>query len=81
MSNKEKMLAVIRSLPEGATFDQAIDRLYLLWKVEQGIAQAEAGEVTEHDEFMREILDGEDYDPMDPPGQGRPSRDQEVHSS
>jgi predicted transcriptional regulator len=59
MSRKEKMLAVIQRLPEEATIDEAIDRLYLLWKIERGIEQAEAGEVTEHDDFMKEILDGE----------------------
>ena len=60
MSNKEKILSVIQSLPEEASIDEAIDRLYLLWKVERGIEQADAGQVTDHDEFMRELLDEED---------------------
>lgn len=47
-TNKEKILAVIRSMP-----DEAIDRRYLLWKVERGLEQADAGEVTDHDEFMK----------------------------
>lgn len=47
-TNKEKILAVIRSMP-----DEAIDRLYLLWKVERGLEQADAGEVTDHGEFMK----------------------------
>jgi predicted transcriptional regulator len=60
MSNKEKILSVIQSLPDEASIDEAIDRLYLLWKIERGIEQADAGQVTDHDEFMRELLDGED---------------------
>jgi predicted transcriptional regulator len=60
MSNKEKILSVIQSLPDEASIDEAIDRLYLLWKTERGIEQADAGQVTDHDEFMRELLDGED---------------------
>lgn len=60
MSNKEKILAVIQNLPEEASIDEAIDRLYLLWKIERGLEQADAGEVTDHDEFMKEILNGED---------------------
>ena len=60
MGNKEKILSVIRSLPEEASIDEAMDRLYLLWKVETGIQQADAGDVTDHDEFMREVLDEED---------------------
>ena len=57
MSNKEKILTVIRSLPEEVSIDEAIDRLYLLSKVERGIEQADAGEVTGHEEFMKELLD------------------------
>jgi predicted transcriptional regulator len=60
MSDKEKILAVIRSLPEEASIDEAIDRLYLLWKVERGLEQADEGQVTDHDEFMKELLDGQD---------------------
>ena len=59
MSNKEKILSVIQSLPDEASIDEAVDRLYLLWKIGRGIEQADAGQVTDHDEFMRELLDGE----------------------
>jgi len=57
MSNKEKILTVIRSLPDEVSIDEAIDRLYLLSKVERGLEQADAGEVTDHEEFMKELLD------------------------
>ncbi len=57
MSTKEKILTVIQSLPDEVSIDEAIDRLYLLSKVERGLEQADAGEVTGHEEFMKELLD------------------------
>lgn len=57
MTTKEKILSVIRSLDDDVSIDQAIDRLYLLRKVEIGIRQADAGDVVDHDEFMKELED------------------------
>ncbi len=55
MTTREKVLSVINSLDENATLDEVIDRLYLVRKIELGIAQADAGDVMEHDEFMAEL--------------------------
>jgi hypothetical protein len=56
MSNsKEKALALIRRLDDDVTDDEGIDRLDLLRKIELGLAQADAGDVQEHDEFMAEL--------------------------
>jgi len=55
MTTKEKVLSVINSLDENASLDEVIDRLYLLRKIELGIAQAVAGEVIDHDQFMAEL--------------------------
>jgi hypothetical protein len=55
MTTKEKVVSVANSLDESATLDDAIDRLYLLRKIELGIEQADAGDVIEHDEFMAEL--------------------------
>jgi predicted transcriptional regulator len=55
MTTKEKVLSVINSLDEDAGLDEVIDRLYLLRKIELGIAQADAGDVIEHDEFIAEL--------------------------
>lgn len=59
MTTKERILSVIQSLDDDASIDQAIDRLYLLRKVEIGIQQADAGEVVEHDEFIKQLDDDE----------------------
>lgn len=50
MSTKEQMLKAIRELPNDATVEDAMERLYLLYKVERGIAQAEAGQKVSQEE-------------------------------
>jgi predicted transcriptional regulator len=42
-------------LADDVTLDEVIDRLCLLRKIELGIAQADAGEVSTHEEFMAEL--------------------------
>lgn len=59
MTSKEKVLTVVKSLDDDASLDDVIERLYLLRKIELGIAQADDGDVMEHDQFMAE-LDRED---------------------
>ena len=55
MTTKEKIIHVINSLADDVTLDEVIDRLYLLRKIEVGIAQANAGDVMDHDDFMDEL--------------------------
>lgn len=55
MTTKDKILRVIQSLDDNASVDDVIDRLYLLRKVELGIAQADADDVIEHEQFMEEL--------------------------
>jgi hypothetical protein len=55
MTTKEKILGVIESLDDDVSIEQAIDRLYLLYKIEVGIQPADAGEGIEHDEFMKQL--------------------------
>ncbi len=55
MTTKEKVISVINSLDENVTIDDVIDRLYLLRKIEMGIAQADIGDVMEHSRFMDEL--------------------------
>ena len=40
---KEKMKKVIRSLPDDVHIEDAMERLYILYKVEKGCQQADAG--------------------------------------
>ena len=56
MTKKDKILAVVESLPDDVSYDDAIERLDLLRRIELGLAQADRGEVVDHDEFMEELM-------------------------
>jgi predicted transcriptional regulator len=56
MTSKDRILEVISQLPDDVSIDQAIDRLYLLEKVEQGLRQADEGDVISHEQFEGQIL-------------------------
>lgn len=43
MTTKQRAISVIENLDQDATIDEVIDRLYLLRKIELGIAQADSG--------------------------------------
>jgi hypothetical protein len=55
MTTKERILGVIKSMADDISIEQAINHLYLLYKIEVGIKQVEAGEGIEHDEFMIQL--------------------------
>ena len=55
MLTKEQMVKAIQELPEDASVDEAVDRLYLLEKIERGIAQADAGQTVSHEEALRRL--------------------------
>ena len=44
MTTKERIFRALAELPDDAAIEDAIERLYLLYKVERGIAQADAGQ-------------------------------------
>ena len=52
---KEKIEKVIQSLPDDAHIEDAMERLYLLYKVEKGCQQADAGQTVSHEEAKRRL--------------------------
>ena len=50
------MESLIRNLPENASIEDAVDRLFLLHKIEKGIEQVDASLTVSHD-----TLDRRDY--------------------
>ena len=52
-STKERILEALRSLPADATVDDAIERLVFMAKVEEGLAELDAGQGTPHEEVKR----------------------------
>jgi predicted transcriptional regulator len=52
---KEKVVQAVQALPDDASIEDAMERLYLLAKIERGIQQADAGELIAH-ELVKERM-------------------------
>ena len=52
---KKKILKVVEQLPDDATIEDAIERLYFLAKVEKGIREADAGLTVPHGEAKKRL--------------------------
>ena len=48
MTIKEKMLHAVEDLPADATYEDAMERILLLAKVERGLQQADEGSTVSH---------------------------------
>ncbi|MBI1792031.1 MAG: hypothetical protein HYR60_31275 [Acidobacteria bacterium] len=55
MGTKQQMLKAIEELPEDAGVEDALDRLYLLYKVEKGLGQADRGELISQEEVRQRM--------------------------
>ncbi len=55
LSVKQRMLDLIQTLPEDTTVEAAMERLYLLYKIERGIEQAESGQIISQEEARRRM--------------------------
>lgn len=52
---KAKMERLIHNLPEEAGFEDAMERIYLLYKIEKGIQQADTGQTVSHAEAKKRL--------------------------
>ena len=50
MTTKQQILHAMAELPEEANIEDAVERLHLLFKIERGLAQAEAGKTVTQEE-------------------------------
>lgn len=50
VSVKEKVLKAVQELPPDVTFEDTIEKLYFLYKVERGLQQADSGQKISHEE-------------------------------
>jgi predicted transcriptional regulator len=55
-SVKERVIEAVRELPDDATVEDAMERLYVLAKIQKGLEQAEAGQTVSHEEARRRIF-------------------------
>ena len=53
---KERVLDAVRDLPDDATVEDAMERLYFLAKIEEGERQADVGQTVSHEEAKQRIL-------------------------
>jgi predicted transcriptional regulator len=53
---KQRAIQALQTLPDDATIDDAIERLCLIAKIEEGLRQSEAGQLTDHDEVEKRFL-------------------------
>ena len=53
---KSEIIRAIQDLPEDATVEDAMERLYFLAKIERGLEQAESGATISHDEIKAKFL-------------------------
>jgi predicted transcriptional regulator len=53
---KEEALKLVDGLPDEASWDDVIYRMYVRKKIEKGIEAAEQGRVVPHDEVKKQFL-------------------------
>ena len=56
LTAKERALDALRSLPDDASLEDAIERLCFIAKIEEGLRQSEAGELISHEEVKKQLL-------------------------
>ena len=54
-SQRERILEALEDLPDDATFDDAIERLIFLAKIEAGLAELQAARGIPHEEVKRRL--------------------------
>ena len=55
MELKEEMLKTIQDLPDDAGVEDAIERLFLMYKIKRGIAQSDRGELVSQEEARQRM--------------------------
>lgn len=54
-AGKQRILDALNDLAEDASVEDAMERLYVLAKVEKGLAQLDAGQAVDHEEVKRRV--------------------------
>lgn len=52
---KSEIIRAIEDLPDDATIEDAMERLYFLVKIEQGLEQSESGKTVSHTENQSKV--------------------------
>lgn len=52
MTIKDKVLDAVTELPQNVDFEEILERLYFLYKVETGLQQVQSGDTLTHSQAM-----------------------------
>ena len=52
---KEKVISAIEQLPNNVTFEDVMEHIYFLQKIETGLHQVAAGETSSHEEAVQQM--------------------------
>ena len=55
MTMKEKVLDAVQALPDDASIEDAMERLFFLSKIEKGLQQADAGQTISHSQVKERM--------------------------
>ena len=55
METKQQIIKALEHLPEDASIEDALERLYLLYKIERGLRQADDGELISQEEARQRM--------------------------
>lgn len=53
---KQKIVETVEHLPDDATVEDAMERLYFLAKIERGLVESEAGDTISHEDVRKRFL-------------------------
>jgi predicted transcriptional regulator len=55
LGTKQQIIKAMEELPDDARVEDALDRLYLLYKVEKGLEQADRGELISQEDVRQRM--------------------------
>jgi predicted transcriptional regulator len=55
MTTKQKVMRAVRNLPDNVSFEDAMERLLFLAKVEKGLEQADSGQTIAHEKVKQKM--------------------------
>ena len=57
MTAKDRIVEIMQDLPDDVTFEDAIYELYVAFKIERGLEQAERGEGISHEDAKKRFAE------------------------
>ncbi|MBM2814474.1 MAG: hypothetical protein HW421_1236 [Ignavibacteria bacterium] len=57
LSIKDKLIEVTENINSETTFDDIMERMFLIYKIEKGLQQVNAGQSISHSELKNQVLE------------------------